>query len=76
MMAHEKHDKKGAASRSVAWPYRQDDPTWSDVLMWDRALVIKAAALNGFSKAEACELLHRYPEVSPSIDCNLQLGKT
>ena len=43
-------------------PYRQDDPRWADDLMWDRKLVMRAdMELNGRTRAEAAELLHRYP---------------
>ncbi|MFM2161370.1 MAG: hypothetical protein RLZZ383_882 [Pseudomonadota bacterium] len=44
-------------------PFRQDDPTWGSTLMWDRALVIRAATeLNGFSPIRAAGLLRRFPD--------------
>ena len=44
-------------------PYRQDDPRWSRDLMWDRSLVVRAdVELNGRTRAQAAELLRRYPE--------------
>ena len=34
-------------------PFRQDDPAWGRDVMWDRKLVLKAAALNKTPKATA-----------------------
>jgi len=44
-------------------PYRQDDPGWRSDLMWDRALVIRAATqLNGDTLSEAQALLREFDD--------------
>lgn len=44
-------------------PYRQDDPRWGDVVMWDRDLVIEAAtSLGGASSQQAASLLREFPD--------------
>jgi hypothetical protein len=46
---------------ALGLPYRQDDPTWGDDLMWDRDLVIQAATeLEGMSAADAEALLRKF----------------
>ncbi len=44
-----------------SWPFRQDDPRWSEVLMWDRAQVIKVHhRFNGATVAASRKLLRRF----------------
>jgi hypothetical protein len=46
---------------ALGLPYRQDDPTWADDLMWDRDLVIRAdTELNGQSQQVAESLLRPF----------------
>jgi len=46
----------------LGMPYRQDDPVWSDDLMWDRELVIRAATeLDGVPIGTARSLMRWFP---------------
>lgn len=43
------------------WPYRQHDPRWKSVVMWDRDTVVKVGQKYlGLSKARAGDLLWKY----------------
>lgn len=53
----------GPALDVTGLPFRQDDPNWGAELMWDRALVIKAAVqFNGETKADAGSLLREFED--------------
>jgi len=43
-------------------PFRQDDPAWGRDVMWDRKLVLKAAALNKTPKVTANALLREFED--------------
>ncbi len=47
--------------RALGMPYRQDDPRWSNDLMWNREKVIKTAMLDGYTRKQAASLIRRFP---------------